>query len=496
MSNFFDGPDPIDDGALIQIRFRDLVPENHPVRYIDMFINGIDVKLFEGRYKVGRGCKGRAPKNIHLMLKVILYAIYLRIYSARKIDYATGHFADFWFFTHGERISHDKISDFINVHGDDIQPIFLATIGLASKNDLLDFSALYEDGFKVKADASMKRSRTLEGLSKEEKKLSANLDVVLAKLQLPEVEETVIEEHKKTQRAIEKIALLREELQRRISERSEGKPPSRIKDIEKKVQINLTDCDAEIMKQKDWSNAVSYLKETAIDSKADIVIGSVISGHDNENILSLPLVLQANQNCKDAGCDRTYVTAVADSGFTTAKNCADFEQHQIILIGPSQNYEHSVRIRESQDITFRYNQEENSLMCSEGKILPCERSYYSKDEEATFNVFSNPEACAQCTRLKNCTKSKDGYRTVKLNEFYGAQQRVLARYLSENGQKLYKNRSHSAETYQGDLKQNGKFLRFLRRGIKKVKVDSVIHDIVWNLRRIFNSKGQAIVWNI
>lgn len=495
MANFFDGPDRINDGALVQIRYRDLVPENHPVRYIDMFIDGLDVKPLEARYKVGVGNKGRAPKDVSLMLKVILYAVYLRIYSARKIDYATEHFADFWFFTHGERISHDKISDFINVHGDDIQPIFLATIGLASKNDLLNFSALYEDGFKIKADASMKRSRTLNGLSKEEKKLSDNLGVVLAKLQLAEDDETAIEERKNTQCALKKIASLREELQRRISERSEGKPDAVAKDIEKKARINLTDSDAEIMKQKDRSNAVSYLKETAIDSKADIVLGSAISGHDNENQLSLPLVLQANQNCKDAGCDKTYDTAVADSGFTTAKNCADFEEQKITLIGPTQDYAHQLRTHDFQQVTLRYNEKDNSISCSEGATLPWNSSYFSKGEQVTKNIFSNPKACAECARLKDCTKSKDGYRTVKLNEFYAAQQRVLDRYLSENGQQLYQKRSHSAETYQGDLKQNGRFNHFLRRGLKKVKVDSVFHDIVWNLRRIFNTKGQAIVWN-
>lgn len=51
---------------------------------------------------------------------------------------------------------------------------------------------------------------------------------------------------------------------------------------------------------------------------------------------------------------------------------------------------------------------------------------------------------------------------------------MLDRYLSENGQQLYQKRSHSAETYQGDLKQNGKFIHFLRRGLKKVKVDSTM----------------------
>ena len=495
MSGYFDGPDKCDDGAFMQIRFRDLVPQNHPVRYIDRFIDGIDVAPFESRYKVGSGKKGRAPKDIHLMLKVILYALYCRIYSAHKIDYSTEHFGDFWFFTHGQRISHDKISDFINIHGDDIHPIFLETIGLASKNDLLDFSALYEDGFKVKANASNKRCRTLDGLNKEEKKLSENLDAALAKLQLSEDDEAAIEDKKKLTNALSKIASLREELQKRIAVRSVNKPPSKFKHLEESSRINLTDSDTEMMKQKDKSNAVSYLKEAAVDPKADIVMASAVSGHDDEIELSLDIFQQANENCENAGCSEKYDTAVVDAGFTSIANCEAFEKNGITLIGPTQNSEHQKRTQDSNRITMIYDKEDNSVRCSLGQVLPCVRSYYSKEHNADINVFNNPEACAMCSRLKDCTDSKDGFRTVKLDARYDIQQRVLQRYLSEEGQEIYKKRSHCAETYQGDLKHNGRFIHFLRRGIGKVGIDSVLLDIVWNLRRIFNAKGPAIVWN-
>ncbi len=495
MADHFDGPAKCDDGAFISIRFRDLVPENHPVRYIDKFIDEIDTKPFESKYKVGGGKAGRAPKDVRLMLKVILYAIYCRIYSARKIDYATEHFADFWFFTYGIRISHDKISEFIIAHGDDIHPVFLATIELASKNDLLNFSALYEDGFKIKANASNKTCRTLDGLNKEEQKLSKNLDAAIANLQLPQDDEIAKEERRKTESALGKIASLREELQKRIDERSKNKSPSKAKDIKEKARINLTDADAEMMKQKDKSNAVSYLKETAVDSKTDIVIASAISGHDDEIQLSLPLTKQANQNCQDAGCAEKYDTVVTDSRFTSIGNCEAFEKEEIILIGPTQSSEHQSREPDPKRITFQYNKEENSVHCTEGQVLPCVRTFHSTEVNADINVFQNPQACAQCARLNDCTKSKEGFRTVKLDVRYEIQQRVLERYNSEEGQQLYKKRSHSGETYQGDMKQNGRFLRFLRRGIGKVGIDSVFQDIVWNLRRIINAKGLAIVWN-
>ena len=183
MASHYHGPNQCDDADYKLIRYRDLVPDDHPVRYIERFLCGVDVSSFEKRYKVGPGQTGRAPKDVRMMLGVVLYGLYSRKYSARKIDYATEHYSDFWFFTHGQRISHDKISEFINLHEADIHRVFLSTISLAQLNGLLNFDGLYQDGFYLRANASKKRSYSLEGLNKREKKLSLALEEVLRQLQ-------------------------------------------------------------------------------------------------------------------------------------------------------------------------------------------------------------------------------------------------------------------------------------------------------------------------
>ncbi|MCP4651407.1 MAG: hypothetical protein GY853_15180, partial [PVC group bacterium] len=92
-------------------------------------------------------------------------------------------------------------------------------------------------------------------------------------------------------------------------------------------------------------------------------------------------------------------------------------------------------------------------------------------------------------------KSKDGYRTVKIDPRIASQKRSLEKYLSDEGQALYKKRSHVAETYQGDLKYNGRFTHYYLRGLRKVSIESKIHDIVWNIRRIFSETIQGgIAW--
>jgi len=149
MSTFFDGHSDDNDGAFIEIRFNDILPDKHPVRFIKEFIEILDISKFEEKYNVGESKSGRPPKEIRMMLGVILYAIYSRIYSARKMEIATYTIADFWIFTHKKRISHDTISKFIITHEKDVVAVFLETITLAESNNLLDFKALFEDGFPM-----------------------------------------------------------------------------------------------------------------------------------------------------------------------------------------------------------------------------------------------------------------------------------------------------------------------------------------------------------
>ena len=62
-------------------------------------------------------------------------------------DYASYNYSDFWVFTHKKRVSHDKISDFTNLHGAEMKTIFSETIILADRNELLNFDTIFQDGF-------------------------------------------------------------------------------------------------------------------------------------------------------------------------------------------------------------------------------------------------------------------------------------------------------------------------------------------------------------
>lgn len=495
MANHFKTTDPCDDGALRVIRYRELLADDHPVRYIERFISGLDVSSFESRYKVGIGQKGRAPQDIRTMLGVILYGLYCRKYSARKIDYATEHHSDFWFFTNGKRISHDKITEFINLHGKDVLKVFYGTIQLAQQNGLLSFEGLYVDGFFLKASAAKRHSYNQLRLEKKAKRLAVALDEVLERMGKEDVlEDPALDVARdKIKKDMAKIDSLRQALDRKIKQRTEGKAPYKVKEIAEKLTINTVDPDSDLMKQKDDSMANAYLEVCATDAKADIIVASAVAGHNDEPHMMLDLFEQAKKNCEGKG---EYTTVLADSNFTTIENCHAFEGKNIALVGPTRadDYQGKRAAEGTKAMTFSYDAEGQCVKCSCGATFIEEERSFDKYKKTTIVAYSDRKACQKCERLGQCTGNKKGYRQIRIDIRRPALQRVQQRYESEKGKALYKKRSHVAETYQGDKRKNGSFIQLMRRGLEKARVDALWQDVVWNLRRVFNAMEGRIAW--
>jgi len=295
----------------------------------------------------------------------------------------------------------------------------------------------------------------------------------------------------KAEKEIEKIEQLKETLNERIKIYSQKDCRCEIEDREQKTCINLTDKDVELGRNKNRGYDNMYTKVTAIDSEADILVASHVSGHNDEPHIMVPLMKKANENCS-----KEYTKGVADSGFNSKGASVQFEAHNWELVAPTKQHENETRNQDKYKnaIKFEYDELNHYVKCSQGKCLDQFRKSIDSKNGTLIYTFFNKNACAGCLRIGECTSSKSGYRRVKVDSRIPAQQRTLKQYLSDNGKKIYKKRAHVAETFQGDLKKNGNFFQLLRRGIDKVRVDSQLHDIVWNLRRIINSAKDKIVW--
>ena len=104
-------------------------------------------------------------------------------------------------------------------------------------------------------------------------------------------------------------------------------------------------------------------------------------------------------------------------------------------------------------------------------------------------LYSEKEHCEGCKNIKECTKGK--YRNVGKNivmeEF---QREVDKNFSTEEGKEMKKQRSIQVEGAFGVIKQDFKFTRFTRRGMKNIKMEFLLVCLGYNLKKyhIFRQK--------
>ena len=97
--------------------------------------------------------------------------------------------------------------------------------------------------------------------------------------------------------------------------------------------------------------------------------------------------------------------------------------------------------------------------------------------------YSNTEACKGCPNKSKCTRSEFG-RSIHRNENEEVLER--ARQRQEENIELYKKRQQIVEHVFGTVKRALGFTHFLLRGNEKVKGESFMHFLIYNIKRVCN----------
>lgn len=133
------------------------------------------------------------------------------------------------------------------------------------------------------------------------------------------------------------------------------------------------------------------------------------------------------------------------------------------------------------------NNDEGYKVCPNGNVFN-QHLNDKLDESGMFprivQRFTSSTGCNDCPNQSECCKSRTGKRTISrdviLNEFY---QIVDDNLSSEEGKERKKQRSIQVEGAFGVIKENMKFTRFTRRGLKNAKMEFLLVCIGYNFRK-------------
>src|SRR6267378_517015 len=142
-----------------------LIGEDHPVRVIWSYVEGLDLSELENRIKARGDRPGHPATSPRLLLALWLYATSEGVGSARALERLCEHHDAYRWLCGGVSVNHHTLSDFRVGHGDLLDRLLTENLAALCAADLIDVSTLTQDGVRVRASAgaaSFRRRATLE----------------------------------------------------------------------------------------------------------------------------------------------------------------------------------------------------------------------------------------------------------------------------------------------------------------------------------------------
>ena len=247
-------------------------------------------------------------------------------------------------------------------------------------------------------------------------------------------------------------------------------------DRERVNKVDSSDPDARFGRFPRQKIEPGYKQHTVADGKARVVLGvSVTPADRHEHDEAVPIVDEALKRLKEPP-----EAVCADAAYASGKNASLMESRGIRLVSPPPK----VRTHTGDDYftveDFEYEEGTDEFVCPAGKRLhyvgyekarPDRRRY-----QASVTVCRNCELKARCTRAAK--------REVKVSRYHAAMVRLRADNKTESFRRLYRARAPVIEGVFAEAKQWHGLGRAWRRGLCKMRVQSLLIAAIINFKRI------------
>lgn len=443
------------------------------------------------------------------LFEILIFAYINRKFSSREIETACKTDIRFMWLLNGEPAPSDSmITRFTRGHlADAIEGLFYQFGEKLYEMGEVKFRNLFVDGTKIEAYANKYTfvwKKTVEKyLAKLNKKAEAMLPVICDRYgfgELSSIEECYASLLAQAQWVNLVFALgkgkRKTQLQRDIETLKaildkKNEYYSHLGKFGNRNSFSKTDIDATFMHMKDDYMRNGQLKpgyNVQIGVESEYIVGlGVFSNRSDVNTL-IPFLNRIKSRTR-----RIFERVIADAGYESSENYLYLEENGMECFIKPQNYEISKKRTYKTNLysveNMAYDAKRDAYTCPNGRKLKFKRESI-KTTENGYNVstkyYSN-DKCGRCPHREKCHKSKNGFRTVKVNQVLMERRpQTLERLTSEEGTLLRMNRSIQVEGVFGVLKEDYGFKRFLTRGKKNVETQLFLLAFALNIEKFCN----------
>jgi transposase len=295
-----------------------LIGEDHPVRLIWSYVEGLDVSELENRIKARDERPGHPATSPRLLLALWLYATSEGVGSARALERLCESYDAYRWLCGGVSVNHHMLADFRVGCADLLDRLLSEHLAALMKVGLVNLETLAQDGVRVRASAgaaSFRREATLkrhlalaevvvEDLKRE---VDARSDASNQRIQAAK-ERAARERSSRVKAAQTALAEIKQQRKEREEKRGNGKTP-------KEPRASTTDADARVMKMADGGFRPAYNVQVTSVAGEQIVVDVKVCNTGSDRGLMRPML--ERQRTRPGSLPKRHL---ADGGFGSAED--------------------------------------------------------------------------------------------------------------------------------------------------------------------------------
>ena len=448
----------------------DWIDENNPVQVIDAFVDELDLGElgFDG---VAREATGRPAYHPSVLLKLYIYGYLSRVQSSRRLEREAGRNVEVMWLMGRLVPDHKTIADFRKDNGEAIRKVCARFIMLCRALGLFGEVSVVIDGSKFKAVNNRDRNFTRAKMERRMAQIEESVARYLRQLDTADQQEPSKARTTKTTRLKEKIAKLKEEMQRLrgFKARMLAAPDQ---------QISLTDPDSRSMATSGrGSGVVGYNVQVAVDTDHHLIVT-----HEVTNVGSDRAQLARVAKQTKATLDRANLDVIADRGYFSSEEILKCEQAGITVTLPKPMTSNAKAEGRFGKQDFRYVAEEDVYICPAGERLAF--SFTTEENGLVLHRYST-KACQSCAIKRRCTTGKERRISRWAHEHI---LEAVQRRLDEHPEKM-RQRRETVEHPFGTIKARMGATHFLMKTLPRVASEMALHVLAYNLTRVMNIMG-------
>lgn len=447
----------------------DYISEENPVRFIDVFVEGVDLSEMGFGRAIPKET-GRPPYDPGDLLRLYVYGYLNRTRSSRQLEKETGRNVELMWLMRKLRPDFKTVADFRKDNPQALKKVCREFTLWCKRLELFGGELVAIDGSKFGAVNSPKRNFTEKKLRRMIREIEDKIDQYLKDLDRQDKQEAGQQSLSREQ--------LKEKVQRYNERRAQYEQLKSELEQSGQSQISLTDPESRSMRVGHGVK-VSYNVQIVVDQKNKLLVEHEVT---NEVVDLGQLSTMAKKAKETLGVETLEV--VADRGYYNGEEVKACEQSGITAYVPKSNNSSNLKRGLFTKQDFIYEPDKDCYRCPAGKEL----SYrYQTWEQGRPMRSYEISGCKSCELRSKCSINKKGIRSIKR----WADEAILeamARRIADHPEKI-ELRKCLAEHPFGTIKRAMNQGYFLMRGLTKVGTEVSLTILAYNLRRVINILG-------